>query len=605
MLDRLMDGIMVLGHDWRVRYINEPAGLMLGRPHNELTGTNILEEFPEVIGHPFHVTFSEAMSTGEPRRLIEHYEPLGRWFEARAYPQEDKLVNLFRDVTEEQRAENDLREQVERMSEAEQIVRFGSCEWDLASGRVRWSAELMRIYGLRPGEFQGTPDDLIEHVHPDDRERVSANIATAMQTLQPFIFEQRIVRPDGAERVLLSQGRVIADDDGSPRTLLGVCNDITDRAKAEAALGASERRMRAIIDNTPSLITVKDLSGRYLMGNAESKRVADVGSEELVGRYCSDLFPPEIAVEQRRRDRRAASEGKAVYDEVTLVRDGEDREYVTVTFPLPDEQGLPIETCTIATDVTERKIHESGEREREEWSERITGAVADDRLLVFAQPIVDVDSGVASSNELLVRLRTVGDRSEVLAPAAFLPAAERFGLIQIIDLWMVRRAVALSHSLLPHVNLSAVTICDRSARREILDLLRSHSETASRIVFEITETASVAQLEAAQAFAADVTAIGCKLALDDFGVGFGSFTYLRSLPLDYIKIDVSFVRGLADSRDDRRVVQGIIGIAHEFGLKTIAEGVEDERTLELLREMGTDLVQGYHFGRPAPLMPAA
>ena len=110
-------------------------------------------------------------------------------------------------------------------------------------------------------------------------------------------------------------------------------------------------------------------------------------------------------------------------------------------------------------------------------------------------------------------------------------------------------------------------------------------------------------LEAARAFAADVSALGCGLALDDFGTGFGSFTYLRTLPLSYLKIDISFVRSLLDSDDDRRVVQSIIGIAERFGLRTIAEGVEDEATLDLLRELGADYAQGFHLGRPAPLEP--
>jgi EAL domain-containing protein (putative c-di-GMP-specific phosphodiesterase class I) len=189
----------------------------------------------------------------------------------------------------------------------------------------------------------------------------------------------------------------------------------------------------------------------------------------------------------------------------------------------------------------------------------------------------------------------------VLSPGSFLPAAERFGLIQAIDVWRVRQALSLASDTAFQVNLSAVTMCDPAARSEIVELLAASPKQASRIVFEITETAAAAHIEAARAFAADITDIGCRLALDDFGVGFGSFTYLRSLPLTYIKIDLSFVRGLVGCLDDRRVVQSIIGIAQEFGLRTIAEGVEDEDTLELLRELGADFVQGYHLGRPAPI----
>jgi EAL domain-containing protein (putative c-di-GMP-specific phosphodiesterase class I) len=174
-------------------------------------------------------------------------------------------------------------------------------------------------------------------------------------------------------------------------------------------------------------------------------------------------------------------------------------------------------------------------------------------------------------------------------------------MIQAIDVWMVRQALSLPAAPAPEVNLSAVTLCDAAARREIVALLRAAPEAARRIVFEITETASPRHLESARDFADQLDALGCGLALDDFGTGFGSFTYLRLLPLRYLKIDRSFVLDLVHSPDDRRVVQSIISIAGQFGLRTIAEGVEDQPTLELLRELGADYVQGFHTGRPAPV----
>jgi len=197
--------------------------------------------------------------------------------------------------------------------------------------------------------------------------------------------------------------------------------------------------------------------------------------------------------------------------------------------------------------------------------------------------------------------RVTDESGETLAPAAFLPAAERFHLIGAIDVWMVRQALALADGFCPEVNLSAVTIVDADARGEIVGLLEAAPQAASRIVFEITETAALEHLDAARAFAESVTRLGCGLALDDFGTGFGSFTYLRELPLRYLKIDTSFVRDLVGSPDDLRVVQSIIGIAAQFGLRTIAEGVEDAATLELLRGVGADFAQGFHLGRPAPV----
>jgi EAL domain-containing protein (putative c-di-GMP-specific phosphodiesterase class I) len=186
-------------------------------------------------------------------------------------------------------------------------------------------------------------------------------------------------------------------------------------------------------------------------------------------------------------------------------------------------------------------------------------------------------------------------------PCDFLPEAERYGLIQSIDAWVVGQALGLADMGTLEVNLSAVTLSDPDARREIVALLRAEPEAARHIVFEITETAATQHLEAAVAFAAEVTALGCGLALDDFGTGFGSFTYLRRLPLRVLKIDRTFVTDLATSIDDRRVVQSIIGIAEHFGLGTIAEGVEDQETLYLLRTMGAGFAQGFHLGRPAPL----
>jgi len=120
-------------------------------------------------------------------------------------------------------------------------------------------------------------------------------------------------------------------------------------------------------------------------------------------------------------------------------------------------------------------------------------------------------------------------------------------------------------------------------------------------VFEITETAVADNLEAARTFAKRLRGLGCKFALDDFGVGHGSFTYLRALPVDYLKIDIQFVRNLLRNEEDRQVVQAIVGVARQFDIETIAEGVEDEATVDELRRMGVDYAQGFWIGRPVAL----
>lgn len=493
-----------------------------------------------------------------------------------------------------------LHEYAERMSEAERIACFGVWRWDLLTGSVRFSDELQRMYGLQPGTFPGTADAFLAYVHPDDREQVSVVIDQAVRGLDAFMFEERIVRADGTQRVLLSRGRVLADEDDYATALVGVCHDVTERVEAESALGHSERRMRAIIDYSPSIVAVKDLEGRYLMTNAETSRITGGSPDEIIGRLCSDVFP-EVSAQLRANDHKAIADSEVVYDETVLTLGGEPRTYETVTFALPDNAGLPVETCTIGTDVTERKERESERRERRDWQTRIASAISDDRLVVYSQPVVDLQTGAAEWCELLVRMRPADRSAPLLQPAAFLPAAERFGLIQAIDTWMVRQALSLPATPAPEVNLSAVTLCDTTARQEIVALLEGAPEAARRIVFEITETASIDHLVAACDFAEKLTSLGCGVALDDFGTGFGSFTYLRALPLRYLKIDRSFVLGLVSSDDDQRVVQSIVAIARQFGLRTIAEGVEDQPTLDLLGELGADYVQGFHLGRPEPV----
>jgi PAS domain S-box-containing protein len=598
MLDSVGDGIMVLGPDWRFRYLNRMAAVLLGRDRESLEGRDAWEEFPTAVGHPLQLVLLRAARDRRPARLTVQDDTTGRWLELHAFPQEENLVVLFGDVSERLAAENEQREFGERMATAERIAHFGVWSWEISTGRVRWSDELHRIYGLEPGEFAGTVEDFTSRLHPEDRQRVWNHVQQSLRTKQPFIFEERIYRPDGSERVLLSEGRPLIGADGLVRVLVGVCHDVTERVEAQRALGLSERRMRAILDNIPSLVAVKNLEGRYVMSNAEGARLAGIEPDEVVGNSCAELFPT-ISEKLRLNDRLAATEQEPVYDEAVLMREGEPRTFLTVTFGLPDERGQVVETCTVATDVTERYERESERRERTTWREQIGAALADERMLVFAQPIVEVATGERRRSELLVRMQSERDES-ILAPAAFLPAAERFGLVQQIDVFMVGRALELA-DLHPAVNLSAVTLGDAQARRAALDLLAASPAAAAKLVFEITETAAAEHLEDVLAFGSEAAALGCGLALDDFGTGFGSFIYLRRLPLRYLKIDTSFVLDLPRSEDDQRVVKSILRIAEEFGLAAIAEGVEDEETLQMLRELGADYVQGFHLGRPAPV----
>ena len=247
---------------------------------------------------------------------------------------------------------------------------------------------------------------------------------------------------------------------------------------------------------------------------------------------------------------------------------------------------------SVAYDVT-------GEKEAEE---RLRGALTEDRLVAYSQPIVDPRLNRVVQEELLARLRAPGN-GEIIAADEFLPQAERYGLIGIVDRWIAMEGVAVARRGRPvGVNLSARSIADEELGTALERELRAAGPSVRRIMFEITETAAVENLDAAREFTLRLGALGCRFALDDFGTGFGSLVYLRHLPLEQLKIDVNFVAQVTDSPDDQAMVRSIVAVAREFGLGTVAEGVEDEPTLQMLRDFGVDYVQGSLTGPPQPLV---
>jgi diguanylate cyclase (GGDEF)-like protein/PAS domain S-box-containing protein len=237
------------------------------------------------------------------------------------------------------------------------------------------------------------------------------------------------------------------------------------------------------------------------------------------------------------------------------------------------------------------------------WVERIGAALREDRLTVYAQPIVDLHTGQVAREELLVRM--VDEHGDKIPPGTFLPAAERFGLINEIDLAVLEKAEPLAAGgIAVAINVSAHTLTDPRYLTQLERTLGTGIDPGL-LTFEITETAAVANMADAQDFARRVQELGCSLALDDFGTGFSSFTYLKHIPAQYLKIDTEFIRELERNPADQHLVAAIVSIARGLGQKTVAEGIENAATLALVRKLGVDYAQGFHVGAPAPPRTAA
>lgn len=248
---------------------------------------------------------------------------------------------------------------------------------------------------------------------------------------------------------------------------------------------------------------------------------------------------------------------------------------------------------------TEERLRRQRDLDALTWVGRVREALDEDRLVLYSQPIVPLAGGQASE-ELLLRM--VGRKGETIPAGSFLPVAEKYGLIGEIDKWVILEAIRLAASgRRVAANLSAESISNLDLLSLIERELRNSQADPANVVFEITETALMEDLDAGEAFARGLTEIGCGLALDDFGTGFGSFTYLKNLPISYLKIDIDFVRDITSNPANQHLVKATVGLARDFGYETIAEGVEDAETHTLLQDYGVDFAQGFHLGRPAPL----
>jgi diguanylate cyclase (GGDEF)-like protein len=242
------------------------------------------------------------------------------------------------------------------------------------------------------------------------------------------------------------------------------------------------------------------------------------------------------------------------------------------------------------------------------WARRIEQALDTDGFVLHGQRIVPLHTrGLQVKLELLLRM--VDTDGSLIPPAAFIPSAERYHLMGRVDRWVLQKAVAWLHDLLRRgeappvaVNLSGQSISDRGFHRWALDLLAAAGPAVrERLILEVTETSVVTNLTDAASFMGEARALGVKTALDDFGVGSSSFGYLKTLPIDYLKIDGQFVRNVLTDPLDAAAVRCFVDVARVVGLKTVAEFVESEAVQRHLAELGVDLVQGFHLHRPGPL----
>ncbi len=476
---------------------------------------------------------------------------------------------------------------------------------DMLGNVISWNNGAEALYGWTREEAVGR--NARELMVPEDTAEAE-RLLIELSRDGRWDGELRVKHKDGTPFTAYVRNRLVVDANGEPSAIVGVAVDVSARVAAETELVQSRNYAQAVTECMGEGLFTLSEDGRITYINRAAEQMLEAGEGELRGRHVSTVLAPREDGEARHFEDTPMA--RSLTRGVTL-RVGED-EFTRRSGTLPVAYtAAPFQTSdgikgavVIFHDSSERRRREEeGRRSAETLAvmARVEEALASERFVLHAQPIVDLHTGVTVRHELLLRM--VSPDGAIVLPGEFLPVCEQTALIGEIDWWVIRRAAQIAGEGTPvQANISARSVGDPDVLEHIERCVAQFGVEPGSLVFEITETAVVAEEQAARTFVERLHALGCGVALDDFGTGYGTLTYVKQMPVDHLKLDIEFVRDVVENEASRRVIQAVVALAGDFGLETVGEGVEDAAALAALRELGVDFAQGYHLGRPAPFL---
>jgi diguanylate cyclase (GGDEF)-like protein/PAS domain S-box-containing protein len=566
------------------------------------------------------------------------------------------VYGIYRNISERIEAEQSLRESEERHRVVAEQTGQIIYDYDLATGRIAWSGAIRKITGRTYEEFQQVDvDGWSDMIHPDDRELALRLLDEARDAGAAYHAEYRLRRKSGGWVYIEENGVFLHNKQGVVHRMLGSMSDITERKRitSEMAWQAThdaltglvnrhefeervarllfnrrgQRRHALLYIDLDQFKVVNDTCGHQagdqLLRQLTGLVAATVRETDTLARLGGDEFglllvdcPLERAVSIAEKLIGTINEFRFIWDDKTfnigasigLVEITPRTDSVAALFSAADS------ACYAAKDKGRNRVVVYSEGDQElaarhgemTWVSRITKALEENRFELHRQDIHRVAAPDDGSTycELLVRM--LDETGEVVPPGSFIPAAERYNLMPALDRWVVREAFRMlaehgDDKLTITINLSGTTLSSEHFIAFVHEQLQATGVAPASICYEITETAAIANLQRAREFIDEMHGLGCRILLDDFGSGLSSFAYLKNLPVDYLKIDGGFVKDMTRDPISRAMVKAIHDIGHVMGIETIAEWVDNEETLGLLRQMGVDYVQGYGVGKPAPL----
>jgi diguanylate cyclase (GGDEF)-like protein/PAS domain S-box-containing protein len=619
----------------------------------------------EVLPAPMYTaleTHLRATLDGESRSVEQHGADRTFWVEIEPLRGEDGQVSsglcVALDITDRAAAVAALRDSEERFRSAFEDAPIGMALVALDGRFMRVNPALSELTGHAAERLVTTTLQRISH--PEDSSALEADLRRLIGgETDLLVGETRYLQPGGQVVSAALNVALVRDRLGRPQHLVVQAQDITDRKRYEDQL-----QFMADHDPLTGLLNRRGFERDLERHISRLKRYGPEGAllaldldhfkyvNDTLGHNAGDELIASVTTILRHRLRRSDTLARLGGDEFAVLLPRADREQAravaqslvdglraadirvgpglpahtttSIGVTLFDEPELTGEEMLIRADLAMYDAKETGRdryafyaadgegaqprmRARLTWVDRIRAALRDDRLILHTQPIVSLAGDRPPMQELLLRM--VGEGGDVILPTTFLYVAERFDLIQEIDRWVTQRAIRLladtagdSEAMPVSINLSGKSLADGELLETLERDLRETGVEPGRLVFEITETSAIANIQLARAFSERLRALGCRLALDDFGSGFGSFYYLKHLPFDYLKIDGEFVTNCLTSQTDQLLIEAVVSIAKGLGKLTIAEYTPDEATLDFLRRRGVDYSQSFHTGRPHPLV---
>jgi diguanylate cyclase (GGDEF)-like protein/PAS domain S-box-containing protein len=574
------------------------------------------------------------------------------------------LVGVSKNVTQERQLLDDLAEQRELLQVTLQSIGDAVITTD-AHGTVQWLNPVAeRMTGWRADEAQGLPlTQVFQIVNEQTRAPCVNPVATCLSedTVVGLANHTLLIARDGSEHGIEDSAAPIRHRDGRVLGVVLVFHDVTEqrrlssemtyRATHDALTGLVNRvefegRLRRLLakaqDDAQSALhalmyidldqfkLVNDSCG-HAVGDQLLQQVAKVlgeavRSRDTLARLGGDEFAVLLENCSAEQGQRVAQQICERMDDFRFAHEGQRFRIGTSIGLVPVDKRWASTaailqaadtSCYAAKEAGRNRVHvwfdtDQATQARHgemQWASRIEQALDDDRFVFFAQRIDTLGSTAQRGLHAELLLRMVGVDGALVPPGAFLPATERFHLATRLDRWVLRHALAwmqqltsLDHLAQINLNLSGQSVGDRAFHRVAAALLAEAGPAlCAKLCLEITETAAVTNLGDAAAFIRQVQALGVKVALDDFGAGASSFGYLKSLPVDYLKIDGQFVRDLLTDPLDEAAVRGFVDVARVVGIKTVAEFVDSPEVLARLRAMGVDHAQGFLLHRPEPV----